>query len=98
MTGGWRKLHEEQLHTSYSPAVFITSIKSRRTRWARHVARMVEIRYAPKILVGKPEAKRPPGRPRRKREDNIKMDIIKTYFGVWMGFIWLRIEICDRLL
>jgi hypothetical protein len=52
---------------------------------------MGEIRNAYKILVGKPEEKRPLERPRRRREDNIKMDFRETGFGLWIGFIWLMI-------
>jgi hypothetical protein len=71
--GGWRKLHNEELHNFYgSPSIII--IKSRRMRWAGHVARMGETRSAYRILVGKPQGKRPLGRPRRRWEDNIKME------------------------
>jgi hypothetical protein len=71
VTGGWRKMHNEELHNP-SPSI-IRMIKSRRMRWARHVARMGEKRNAYRILVGKPERKRPLGR--RRRGDNIKMDL-----------------------
>ena len=60
-------------------------------RWEGHVARMGESRGVYKVLVGKPEAKRPLGRPRRRREDNIKMDIQEVVVGTWTGLIWLRI-------
>jgi hypothetical protein len=62
--GVWRKLHNEELHSLYSSPSIIRMIKSRRMRWAGHVARMMEKRNAYKILVGKPERKRPLGRPR----------------------------------
>jgi hypothetical protein len=75
VTGGWRKLHNEELHNLYSSPVIIRTIKSKRTRWAGHVARMGEKRNAYRILVGKPEEKRPLGRPRRRWVDNIKMDV-----------------------
>jgi hypothetical protein len=77
VTGGWRKLHNEELHNLYSSPSIIRMIKSRRMRWAEHVARMGEKRnaYTRRILVGKPEEKRPPGRSRCRWEDNIKMDL-----------------------
>ena len=68
----WRRLHNEELHSLYrSPNI----IKSRRLRWAGHVARMEEGRSAFKILTGKPTRKRPLRRPRRRWEDNIRMDL-----------------------
>ncbi|KAJ4428685.1 hypothetical protein ANN_25678 [Periplaneta americana] len=75
VTGEWRKLHNTELHALYSSPDIIRSIKSRRLRWAGHVARMGESRNAYKLLVGRPEGKRPLGRPRRRWEDNIKMDL-----------------------
>jgi hypothetical protein len=74
VTGGWRKLHNENLHNFFSSPSIIRMIKSMRMRWARHVARMGKKRNAYRILVGKPEGKRPLGRPRRRWVDNIKMD------------------------
>jgi hypothetical protein len=62
----WRKLHNEELHNLYCSPSVIRIIKSRRMRWAGHAARMGEKRSAYRILVGKPEGKRPPGRPRRR--------------------------------
>jgi hypothetical protein len=73
--GRWRKLHNEELHNLYCSPSIIKIIKSRRMRWAEHVAKMGSKRNAYRILVGKPEGKRPLGRPRRKREENIKMDL-----------------------
>ncbi|KAJ4429378.1 hypothetical protein ANN_21535 [Periplaneta americana] len=73
-TGEWRKLNTE-LHALYSSPDIIRNIKSRRLRWAGHVARMGESRNAYRVLVGRPEGKRPLGRPRRTWEDNIKMDL-----------------------
>jgi hypothetical protein len=64
--GGWRKLHNEELHNLYSSASIIRIIKSRRMRWAGHIGRMGEKKNAYRILVGKPEGKRPLGRPRRR--------------------------------
>jgi hypothetical protein len=66
VTGGWRKLHNEKLHNLYSSASIIRIIKSRRMRWAGHVARMGEKRNVYWLLVGKPEEKRPLGRPRHR--------------------------------
>jgi hypothetical protein len=77
VTGGWRKLHNEELHNLYSSPSIIRVIKSRRMRWAEHAARMGEKRNAYRILVGKPERKRPLGRPRCRWVDNIKMDLRK---------------------
>ncbi|KAJ4444087.1 hypothetical protein ANN_05876 [Periplaneta americana] len=75
VTGEWRKLHNTELHALYSSPDIIRNIKSRSLRWAEHVARMGESRNAYRVLVGRPEGKRPLGRPRRRWEDNIKMDL-----------------------
>jgi hypothetical protein len=75
VTGEWRKLHNEELHNLYSSPSIIRIINSRRMRWAVHVARMGEKRNVYRLLVRKPEGKRPLGRPRRKYADNIKMDL-----------------------
>ncbi|KAJ4446128.1 hypothetical protein ANN_12820 [Periplaneta americana] len=75
VTGGWRKLHNTELHALYYSPDIIRNIKSRRLRWAGHVARMGESRNAYRVLVGRPEGKRPLGRPRRRWEDNIKIDL-----------------------
>jgi hypothetical protein len=89
VTGGWRKLHNEELHDFYSSPNINRIIKSRRMRWAVHAAQMGEKTNVYSLLVGKPEGKRLLGRPRRKWMDNIKMDID----GVgWAGFFWLRID------
>jgi hypothetical protein len=73
VTGEWRKLHNEELHNLYSSPNINRTIKSRRIRWAGHVARMGEKRNAYRILVGKPEGNRPLARPRRRWVDNIKI-------------------------
>jgi hypothetical protein len=65
-TAEWRKLYNEKLHILYSSPDIIRQIKSRRRRWARHVAHMGEERNVYKVLMGKPEGKRPLGRPRRR--------------------------------
>jgi hypothetical protein len=77
VTGGWRKLHNEELHGLYSSLSIFRVIKSRRMRWAWHVVRMGEVRCAYNILVGRPEGRRPLGTPRHRWEDNIKMDVGK---------------------
>jgi hypothetical protein len=75
VTGEWTKLHNEELHNLYSSPDIIRQIKSRRMRWAGHVGRMGEERKKVyKVLVGKPEGKRPLGRPRRRWEDGVRMD------------------------
>jgi hypothetical protein len=66
VTGEWRKLHSEELHNLYSSPNIIRQIKSRRMRWAGHVARIGEDRNMYRVLMGKPEGKRPLGRPRRR--------------------------------
>jgi transcription termination factor 2 len=87
MTGGWRKLHNEELLNLYSLPSIIRIIKSRRVRWAGHVARMEEKRNVYRLLVGKPEGKRPLGRPRHGWIDNIKMDLLEIGLNVvdWIG-------------
>jgi hypothetical protein len=72
MTGGWRELYNEELHDLYSSSNIIRIIKSRSMRWVGHVARMGEKRNVYRLLVGKPEGKRPPGRTRRRWIDNIR--------------------------
>jgi hypothetical protein len=73
--GLWRKLHNDELHSLYSSPNIVRVIKSRRMRWAGHVARMGEGRGVYRTLVGRPEGKRPLGRPRSRWEDNIKRDL-----------------------
>jgi len=86
VTGEWRKLHNEELNDLYSLPNIVRMVKSRRMRWAGHVARMGENRGVHKVLVGKPEGRRPLGRPRRRCEDNIKMDLqeVGGGRGDWM--------------
>jgi hypothetical protein len=81
VTGGWRKLQNEELHGLYSSPDIVRVIKARRMRWAWHVARMGEVRGAYNILVGRPEDRRPLGRSRHRSEDNIKMDLREIGFG-----------------
>jgi hypothetical protein len=75
VTGGWRKLHNEELHNLYSSPSIIRMIKSRMVKWAGHEARMGEKRNACRILVGKQKVKRQLLRTRRKWVDNIKIDL-----------------------
>jgi len=79
--GEWRKLHNEELNDPYSSPNIVCVIKSRRMRWAGHVARMGERRGIYRVLVGKPEGKRPLGRPRRRWKNNIKMDLQEVVCG-----------------
>jgi hypothetical protein len=74
VTGEWRKLHNEELNDLYSLPNIVRVVKSR-TRWAGRVARMGEERGVHRVLVGKPEGKRPLGRPRPRWKDNITMDL-----------------------
>jgi hypothetical protein len=89
VTGEWRKLHYEKLHNLYSSPDIIRQVKSRRMMWAGHVAGMGEERKVYKVLVVKPEGKRPLGRPRRRWEDGIRMD-----FGeIGLGCVdWIRLS------
>jgi hypothetical protein len=73
--GSWRKLPNDELHKLYSSLNIFRVIKARRLRWVGHVAPMGVGRGVYRVLVGKPEGKRPLGRPRRRWEDNIKMDL-----------------------
>jgi hypothetical protein len=89
ITGEWRKLHNEELNGLYSLPNIVGVIKSRRLRWAGHVARMGEGRGGYRVLVGKPEGKRPLGRPRRRWEDNVRMDLQEVGSGCedWIGLV-----------
>jgi len=90
VTGEWRKSHNEELRDLYSLPNNVRVVKSRRMGWTGHVARMGEGRGVHRVLVGKPEGKRPFGKPRRRWEDNIKMDL-EEMEGVETGWSWLRI-------
>jgi hypothetical protein len=86
--GSWRKLHNDELHNLYSSPNIVRVIKSRKMRWAGHVACMGEGRGVYRVLVGRPEGKRPLGRPRRRWEDNIKMDLREIGF---VGANWIQL-------
>ena len=87
VTAEWRKLHNEELKGLYSSPNIVRVIKSRRMRGAGHVARMGEGRGVYRVLEGKPEGKRLLGRPRRRWEDNIRMDLQEVGLGYedWIG-------------
>ena len=92
VTGEWRKLHNEERRDLYSLPNIVRVVKSRRMRWAGHVAHVGEGRGVHRVLVGKPEGKRPLGRPRRRWEDNIKMDLREVRGGgEWMELAQDRI-------
>jgi hypothetical protein len=91
VTGDWRKLHNKELHNSYSASI-IRMIKSRRVRWEGYVVRMGNKRNQYRMLVGKPEGKRPLGRPRRSWVDNIKIDL--RQIG-WDSMDWIDLAL-DR--
>jgi hypothetical protein len=87
VTGERRKLHNEELHILYS-SPNIRQIKSRRMRWVGHVARMGEERNVYRILMGRPEGKTPLGKPRRKWEDGIRMDLREIG---WVSVDWIQL-------
>jgi hypothetical protein len=86
--GSWRKLHTDELHNLYSSSNIVRMIKSRRMRWAGHVARMGERRGVYRVLVGRPVGKSPLGRPRRRWGDNINMDVMEIGID---GANWIRL-------
>ena len=85
--GTYKSLHNEELNDLYSSPNILRMIKSRRMRWAGHVAHMGEERVMYRVLVGKPEVKRPLGRPRRRWVDNNRMDLQEVRCGYmdWNG-------------
>ena len=87
VTGEWRRWHNEELNDLYSSPNIVRVIKSRRMSWAGHVARTFEERGVYRVLVGKPEVKRPLGRPRRRWVDNIRLDLQEVGCGYmdWIG-------------
>ena len=87
VTGEWRRLHNEELNDLYSSPNIVRVIKSRRMRWAGHVACMGEGRGVYRVLVGKLEGRRPLGRPRHRWADIIRMDLqeVGCVYGDWIG-------------
>jgi len=87
VTGDWRRLHNEELNDLYSLLNIVQVIKSRRMRWAGYVALMGEERGVCRVLVGKPEGKRPLGRRRRRWVDNIMLDLqeVGCVYMDWIG-------------
>jgi len=87
VSGEWRRLHNEELNDLYSSPNIVRVIKSRKMRWAGHVVRMGEERGVYRVLVGKPERKRPLGRPRRRWVDNIRTDLqeVGCVYMDWIG-------------
>ena len=87
VTGKWRRLHNGELNDLYCSPNIVRVIKSRRMRWDGHVARMGAERGVYRVLVGKPERKRPLGRPKRRWVDNIRMDLQEVGCGYmeWIG-------------
>jgi len=90
--GEWRRLHNGELNDLYSSPNIVRVIKSRRMKWAGHLAHVGEERAVYRVLVGKPEGRRPLGRPRRRWGDNIRMYLQEVECGYvdWIG--WPRIE------
>jgi hypothetical protein len=91
VTGDWRRLHNEELYALYFTPNIIRVMKSTRLKWAGHVARVEESRGAYRVLMGKPEGRRPLGRPRYRWEDNIKTDL-KLVGCTWTGLFRLGIR------
>jgi hypothetical protein len=86
VTGEWRKLHNEELYDLYPSPSIIRIIKARRIRWAGHVARLGDKKNAYRLLVGKPEGRRPLGRLRRRWLENIRMDFVEVR---WSDVHWI---------
>jgi len=89
LTGEWRRLHNEELNDLYSSPNIVRVIKSRRMRWAGYMERMGEERGVYRVLMGKPEGKRPPGRSRRRWVDNIRLGLQQVGCGYldWIGLV-----------
>ena len=88
VAGEWRKLHSKELNDLYSSPIIVQAIKLRRMRWVGRVALMGESRGLYRVLVGKPEGKKPLGRPRHSWENNIKMDLQEVGCG---GMDWFEL-------
>jgi hypothetical protein len=87
--GSWRKLHNDELHNLYSSPNIFRVIKSRRIRWAEHVARMVDRRGFYRVLVGRPVCKGPLGKPRRSLDDKIKLELREMGID---GANWIQLD------
>jgi hypothetical protein len=98
VTGGWRKLYNEEFHNLYSSPSIIKNVQDKEDEMGRACSTNGEKRNAYRILVGKPERKRPLGRPRRSWVDNIKMDLRAIEWGGMSGLISLRIGTSGGLL
>ena len=87
VTGEWRRMHKEELNDLYSSPNIVLVIKSRRLRWAAHVALMGEEKGVYRVLLGKPGGRRTLGRPRRRWVDNIRMDLqeVSCVYMDWIG-------------
>jgi hypothetical protein len=85
LTGEWRNLHNEELHDLYSSPSIIKIMKAMRMRWEGNVARKGTKRNAYRLLQGKPEGRRPLGRPRRGWLDNIRMDLVEVGWLMWIA-------------
>jgi hypothetical protein len=92
--GSWRKLHNDELHNLYSSPNIVMVIKSRRMKWAGHMASMGMGRGVYRVLIGRSEVKRPVGRPRRRWENNIKMDLREIVIDVanWIRLAQDRVQ------
>jgi hypothetical protein len=86
----WRKIHNEELNDLFSLLNIVRVIKSRRMRWAEHVTWTDDESVMYRVLVGKPEGKRPLDRRSNRWEDNMRMDLLELDVGVWIGLGWLR--------
>ena len=98
VTGEWRKLRNEELNDLYSTPNIFRVTKSRIMRWAGHVARVGDRKDVYRVVLGRPEGKRPLGRTRRRWENNIKVDLREVGWGSWIGSSWLRIGTSGGLL
>jgi hypothetical protein len=95
VAGSWRKLHNEELRDSYSSLSTIRIIKSTMMLWAGHLAQIGAKRNVYRLLEGKPEGKRPLGRPRRKLMNSVKMDLVEI---VWGGVDWIGLALVNAVM
>lgn len=97
VTGDWRKMHDEELHDTYSSPDILGAIKSRGMGWAGHVARAGDRRDACRVLVGKRDGRRLLEKLRHRCEDNIKMDIQERGWKACSGLFWLTTGTSNRM-